>query len=149
MWERGWPSGPTTARFRTQSSEDTQMAAPESDIPPIDADELPDSWLGGDRKPDHRCRRGQSQTGGGSDGNFVERLRARVAVPTESQMPGCAPALLRYCSEALGPMVAAMGFEVQVLDNPDAKRGPIMLATRMENPTSPTVLIYGHGDVVR
>src|SRR5260370_23239154 len=40
MWERGWPSGPATARFRIRISGEKQMAAPESNIPPIDADEL-------------------------------------------------------------------------------------------------------------
>ncbi len=83
------------------------------------------------------------------DGSFIERLRALVAVPTESQMPGCQPALQRYLGDVLGPMVSAMGFDVQVLDNPDPRRGPVLVATRLEDPILPTVLIYGHGDVVR
>jgi acetylornithine deacetylase/succinyl-diaminopimelate desuccinylase-like protein len=36
-----------------------------------------------------------------------------------------------------------------VLDNPDAGRGPVLLGSRIEDPGLPTVLVYGHGDVVR
>lgn len=82
-------------------------------------------------------------------GDFVRRLAALVAVPTESQMPGRLGELRRYCAEVLGPMVAELGFAVEVLENPLAGRGPVLLATRFEGEGLPTVLIYGHGDVVR
>ena len=83
------------------------------------------------------------------DGDYLERLRALVAVPTESQMTEHLGDLQRYCDDVLGPMVRAIGFETVVLDNPQAGRGPVMIASRIENPALPTVLIYGHGDVVR
>jgi acetylornithine deacetylase/succinyl-diaminopimelate desuccinylase-like protein len=82
-------------------------------------------------------------------GAYLARLSELVAVPTESQMPDRLPDLARYGSDVLGPMVAALGFEVQVLPNPQAGRGPVMVATRLENPGKPIVLLYGHGDVVR
>ena len=82
-------------------------------------------------------------------GDYLERLRALVAVPTESQMAEHLGDLQRYCDDVLGPMVRAIGFETVVLDNPQAGRGPVMIASRIENPALPTVLIYGHGDVVR
>lgn len=83
------------------------------------------------------------------DGTFVEQLRKLVAIPTESHPPGHRADLEYYSRDVLGPMVAEMGFEVQLLDNPLPEHGPVMLATRIEDPKLPTVLVYGHGDVVR
>ncbi len=82
-------------------------------------------------------------------GRYLEHLRRLVAVPTESQMPDRLPDLRRYCAEVLPGIVQGMGFNIQVLENPKQGRGPVMLATRIEDPGLPTVLIYGHGDVVR
>ncbi len=83
------------------------------------------------------------------DGSYLSRLEALVAVPTESHPPLRKPELERYCRDVLGPMVAAIGFEVQTLDNPDPVHGPVLVARRVEDPSKPTVLFYGHGDVVR
>lgn len=83
------------------------------------------------------------------DGRYLAALRELVAVPTESQMPGRLPELRRYCADVLAPMLASMGFTHRLLDNPHPDRGPVLLATRMEDPAKPTVLVYGHGDVVR
>ncbi|WP_149541307.1 M20/M25/M40 family metallo-hydrolase [Siccirubricoccus phaeus] len=82
-------------------------------------------------------------------GAFLAALRTLVAVPTESQMPERLPDLIRYCAETLPPMLAPLGFASQLLENPEAGRGPVLLATRLEDPALPTILIYGHGDVVR
>ncbi len=83
------------------------------------------------------------------DGMFLRHLAALVAVPTESQMPERAGDLRRYCTDVLGPMAAEIGFTVEVLENIEAGRGPVLLASRIEGDDLPTVLIYGHGDVVR
>ena len=82
-------------------------------------------------------------------GDYLTRLRALVAVPTESQMAERLGELHRYCDDVLGPMVRDIGFETMVLANPLAGRGPVMVASRIEDPALPTVLVYGHGDVVR
>ena len=82
-------------------------------------------------------------------GGYLERLRALVAVATESQMPDRLGELRRYCDEVLGPMVREIGFDTVVLDNPEAGRGPVLVASRIEDTKLPTVLVYGHGDVVR
>jgi acetylornithine deacetylase/succinyl-diaminopimelate desuccinylase-like protein len=42
-----------------------------------------------------------------------------------------------------------MGFSCRIYPNPVAGQGPVLLATRIEDPGLPTVLGYGHGDVVR
>ncbi len=83
------------------------------------------------------------------DGSYLDRLRALVAVPTQSFPPNHKPDLERYCRAVLGPMVAGLGFATEVLDNPQPAHGPVLLATRIEDATKPTVLLYGHGDVVR
>lgn len=83
------------------------------------------------------------------DGTYLSHLRRLVAVPTESQMPDRLPDLRRYCAEVLPGVMAGMGFDMQVLENPNPGRGPVMLASRIEDPALPTVLVYGHGDVVR
>jgi len=82
-------------------------------------------------------------------GAYLDRLRALVAVPTESQLPERLPDLRRYCEQTLPPLLVDMGFAHEVLENPEAGRGPVLLATRIEDPSRPTVLVYGHGDVVR
>ena len=83
------------------------------------------------------------------DGSFIERLRAIVAVPTDSHPPLRKQELERYCHDVCGPMIAELGFATQVLDNPDPIHGPMLIGTRIEDVSFPTVLIYGHGDVVR
>lgn len=82
-------------------------------------------------------------------GAYLDTLRWLVAVPTESQMPERLPDLVRYCAETESGVMDGMGFETTQLENPEPGRGPVMLATRIEDPALPTVLIYGHGDVVR
>jgi acetylornithine deacetylase/succinyl-diaminopimelate desuccinylase-like protein len=86
---------------------------------------------------------------GFDDGTFLAALRRLVALPTESQMPGSLPVLTRYCEETLPALLQGMGFATRVAANPREGRGPVFVATRIEDPALPTVLVYGHGDVVR
>jgi acetylornithine deacetylase/succinyl-diaminopimelate desuccinylase-like protein len=80
-------------------------------------------------------------------GALQSDLAALVAYPTESQNPARKPELARYLVEAIAPRLRAMGFTCDVHDNPDPGGGPILVGTRIENPTLLTVLSYGHGDV--
>jgi acetylornithine deacetylase/succinyl-diaminopimelate desuccinylase-like protein len=82
-------------------------------------------------------------------GAFVETLTRLVAVPTESNPPKRKPDLERYCTDFIGPMLQGMGFDYQVLPNPQPVHGPVLVAQRIEDAALPTLLIYGHGDVVR
>ena len=82
-------------------------------------------------------------------GGFTETLRRRVAIPTESQDRNRHPELHRYLTEEIKPAFEAMGHRVKLFDNPDPKGGPFLVAERLEGDDRPTVLIYGHGDVVR
>ncbi|MBO6783568.1 MAG: M20 family metallopeptidase [Alphaproteobacteria bacterium] len=81
-------------------------------------------------------------------GGFAEELAALVACPTQSQLPNAHAALADYFDEALSPRLATLGFSCALHENPVADAGPILIARRDEDADLPTVLIYGHGDVV-
>jgi acetylornithine deacetylase/succinyl-diaminopimelate desuccinylase-like protein len=83
------------------------------------------------------------------EGTFVEDLRALVAIPSESQDPRGAPALRRYLDKGLAPRLERLGFACRVVANPSEGGGPFLLAERFEDAGAPTVLTYGHGDVIR
>ena len=82
-------------------------------------------------------------------GAFVRDLARRVAIRTESQDPASGPALRGYLADEMAPSLAALGFTSQLFDNPVPAYGPMLIATRHEDDALPTVLIYGHGDVIR
>ena len=85
-------------------------------------------------------------------GSFEQDLARRVAIKTESQKfpdPSAIAECHRYLDTEMKPAFAAMGFTSRVYDNPFKGQGPIFLATRIEDAKAPTVLGYGHGDVVR
>ncbi|AKJ69774.1 hypothetical protein PATSB16_41960 [Pandoraea thiooxydans] len=82
-------------------------------------------------------------------GAFLETLRQRVAFRTESQEPDSGPALRAYLSDEIAPALAELGFGSRLYDNPVAGAGPFLVAQRHESDNLPTVLTYGHGDVVR
>lgn len=82
-------------------------------------------------------------------GAFLETLRQRVAFRTESQEPDSGPTLRAYLSDEIVPALAELGFGSRLYDNPVAGAGPFLVAQRHESDDLPTVLTYGHGDVVR
>ncbi len=82
-------------------------------------------------------------------GAFFNQLAQRVACRTESQEPTSAPLLQAYLTDQMAPALRALGFGVTLHDNPLAGAPPLLTAERTEDPTLPTVLFYGHGDVVR
>ena len=84
------------------------------------------------------------------DGAFEAELAHRVAFRTESQLlPASLPELRRYLDEEIAPSFERLGFAIRIYDNPLPNQGPVLLATRTEDPKLPTVLGYGHGDVIR
>jgi acetylornithine deacetylase/succinyl-diaminopimelate desuccinylase-like protein len=82
-------------------------------------------------------------------GGFRTDLARRVAFRTESQDPEQRGMLARYLTEELLPSAERLGFTGDVIDNPVAGHGPFLIARRVESRDLPTVLTYGHGDVVR
>lgn len=83
------------------------------------------------------------------DGRFFEIMRRRVAIPTESQNPERIPDCWRYLEEEIAPALTELGFSCRILANPVVGGGPFLIAERIEDPELPTILGYGHGDVVR
>lgn len=83
------------------------------------------------------------------NGDFVRDLARRVAFRTESQNPDSGAVLRAYLAEEIAPALAALGFEHRIHDNPEPAFGPLLVAHRHESADSPTVLMYGHGDVIR
>lgn len=81
-------------------------------------------------------------------GAFRALLARRLALPTESQNPERAAVLADYLESEIRPAFEALGFTCQTLTHPKAM-APFLYAERIEDPALPTVLGYGHGDVIR
>lgn len=81
-------------------------------------------------------------------GAFRALLARRLAQPTESQNPARAPELAAYLEVEIRPAFEALGFTCRTLKHPKAL-APFLYAERIEDPALPTVLGYGHGDVIR
>ena len=81
-------------------------------------------------------------------GAFRALLARRLAMPTESQNPERAAVLADYLDAEIRPAFEALGFTCRTLTHPKAL-APFLYAERTEDPALPTVLGYGHGDVIR
>jgi acetylornithine deacetylase/succinyl-diaminopimelate desuccinylase-like protein len=79
-------------------------------------------------------------------GRFQDDLSNLVAFKSESQNPDQHVALTGYLMDGVGPMLDALGFACEIFDNDP--HAPIMIAERVEAAGLPTVLCYGHGDVI-
>jgi acetylornithine deacetylase/succinyl-diaminopimelate desuccinylase-like protein len=82
-------------------------------------------------------------------GAFLETLSRRVAYRTESQETDSGDILQAYLADEMTPALAALGFTSRIVPNPVPGGGPFLIAQRHEGDDLPTVLTYGHGDVVR
>lgn len=82
------------------------------------------------------------------DGDFQLELARRVAYRTESPALEQRPELYRYLSDELTPALESMGFSCRLYDNPIPDGCPFLVARRHEANGLPTVMSYGHGDVV-
>lgn len=80
-------------------------------------------------------------------GEFLRELDRRVAYQTESQNPEKRDALRAYLTEDLAPAFSQLGFSTRLIESPTG-RNPYLLAEYRESESAPTVLMYGHGDVV-
>ena len=80
-------------------------------------------------------------------GELASVLARRVAYRTESQRDDSGRDLVAYLADEIAPSLARIGFTSRIVDNP-AGGGPFLIAARIEDPSLPTVLTYGHGDVI-
>jgi hypothetical protein len=79
-------------------------------------------------------------------GDFLAELGRRVARRTESPVAGRDAELRAYLGEEMAPYLEGLGFVPRLVS--EGARGHFLLAERREGAGLPTVLIYGHGDVV-
>ncbi len=79
---------------------------------------------------------------------FYPRLAELIAVPSESQNPEQVPQLYRYLKDHMVPAFERLGYTSSIYDNPYEGSGPVLLARRIEDEGLPTLLGYGHGDVI-
>jgi acetylornithine deacetylase/succinyl-diaminopimelate desuccinylase-like protein len=82
------------------------------------------------------------------DGGFEKDLARRVAIRSESQNPEAGKEIDRYLAKEMQPTLSDLGFECRILDNPIDGAWPMLVAERIEGDDLPTVLTYGHGDVI-
>ena len=82
-------------------------------------------------------------------GACMQDLARRVAIKTESQIPESHPFLRAYLVDEIGPTLQHMGYDIQILENPSGVDAPFLVARRIEGADLPTILTYGHGDVIR
>ncbi|WPO43849.1 M20 family metallopeptidase [Tardiphaga sp. 42S5] len=82
-----------------------------------------------------------------TSGDFLATLDRMVGYKTESQSDKRADDLRAYLEQELTPTFTALGFTTDIIPSPSG-RGPHLLATYHESDHLPTVLMYGHGDVV-
>jgi len=80
-------------------------------------------------------------------GRFQADLARRVAMPTVSREEAHKPDLQAYVDQELIPVFDRLGFATRVFRRDEAP-GAFLLASRVEDASLPTVLMYGHGDVV-
>jgi len=66
---------------------------------------------------------------------------------TESQNPERGAELRAYLEQELQPAFAELDFESRLVESPSGK-APFLVAEHRESASAPTVLMYGHGDVV-
>jgi acetylornithine deacetylase/succinyl-diaminopimelate desuccinylase-like protein len=82
-----------------------------------------------------------------TSGAFLTELDRRVAYRTESQNPARGAELRAYLEQEMAPAFAALDFTTRLVESPSG-RSPFLFAEHHESASAPTVLIYGHGDVV-
>ncbi|MBE1500813.1 acetylornithine deacetylase/succinyl-diaminopimelate desuccinylase-like protein [Amycolatopsis lexingtonensis] len=81
-------------------------------------------------------------------GALFTELARLVAYPTVSDAPEGRAAVQAYLDEVLTPALTGLGCEVTQHANPDPAGGPFLVGVRTEGEDLPTLLCYGHADVV-
>jgi acetylornithine deacetylase/succinyl-diaminopimelate desuccinylase-like protein len=90
----------------------------------------------------------ESASGHFDSGAFFTDLARRVAYRTESNEPASHPQVRAYLAEEITPTLRRMGCGTRILDNPVIPGCPVLVGSRHEDDALPTVLVYGHADVV-
>lgn len=83
------------------------------------------------------------------DGGLVRDLARWVSWPTASEAPDSVDLLGDFLAQEVRPALEGLGFAVTAWPNPVPGCGPYLIAERIEQAGLPTVLLYGHGDVIQ
>lgn len=81
-------------------------------------------------------------------GDFFAELATLVEHRTVSTNTVDRLELNSYLSEKIGPRLAELGFATQLYEHWNGGANSFLIGRRIENPDLPTVLCYGHADVV-
>lgn len=82
-----------------------------------------------------------------TSGAFALELDRRLAYRTESESLSRAAEMHAYLEQEMRSAFVALKFKSRLIESPSGK-APFLLAEYHESASAPTVLIYGHGDVV-
>ena len=67
-------------------------------------------------------------------GDFEKDLAKLVKIPSQSQIPSEVSSCEKYLKKAMIPKFHEMGFQTKIYENPIKNIGPVLLATRIEDP---------------
>jgi len=81
-------------------------------------------------------------------GEFFDELAALISYPTTSCEPGAGLAVSAYVQDQIGPVLDEIGCIWRMVPNQSHESAPFLLGHRFEGAALPTVLVYGHADVV-
>lgn len=82
------------------------------------------------------------------EGGFEVDLSRRVAIPTESKNSERAQEMRAYLDGEMRRELEAMDYDCVLLGDSDTVGMSVLVASRIEDASRPTVLTYGHGDVI-
>lgn len=82
-------------------------------------------------------------------GTLLKTIDRLVSYKTESQEPHQVQAQIDYLTKEIAPALHEMGFNTRIVDNPISATAPLLIGERIEDSSLPTILTYGHADVVR
>ena len=82
------------------------------------------------------------------DGEFIANLRSLVSFVTDSKNSVSNENLIRYYVDGLSGILAELGLQTEIIDNPIKNAPPFLIGKRIESSELKTILLYGHGDTV-
>ena len=82
------------------------------------------------------------------DGEFIANLRSLVSFVTDSKNSVSNENLIRYYVDGLSGILAKLGLQTEIIDNPITNAPPFLIGKRIESSELKTILLYGHGDTV-
>ena len=82
------------------------------------------------------------------ENGYISDLKELISIPTESQNPESGLHLTYYLENVMVHKFEDLGFDCKIYQNPIEGCAPVLLAARIEGAGFPTILGYGHGDVI-